>query len=178
MLAPSSQFDLNGTMDIRHLCFQLLVRCLGLSYVLVFVHLPNAGLMTMYTTGSNLHSCMRSSSIQGETFNYIIISLNTMRLPASLLTLAVLTVEWAIISSARRTGNTNNNNLNDGVVNYLGKLVPVVTDTILHKVGGSAIGADMKRHPFLLAQGHILYGLLSFIFLRIQVLKRRAVIFQ
>ena len=116
--------------------------------------------------------------IKGKTFNYIIISLNTMRLPASLLTLAVLTVEWAIISSARRTGNTNNNNLNDGVVNYLGKLVPVVTDTILHKVGGSAIGADMKRHSFLLAQGHILYGLLSFTFLRIQVLKRRAVIFQ
>ena len=99
-----------------------------------------------------------------------------MRLPASLLTLAVLAVEWATISSAQRTGNANKNN--DDVVNYLGKLVPVVTDTILHKVGGSAIGADMKRHPFLLAQGHILYGLLSFIFLRIQVLKRRAVIFQ
>ena len=69
-----------------------------------------------------------------------------MRLPASLLTLAVLAVEWATISSAQRTGNANKNN--DDVVNYLGKLVPVVTDTILHKVGGSAIGADVNHHPF------------------------------
>ena len=69
-----------------------------------------------------------------------------MRLPVSLLTLAVLAVEWATISSARNTGNTNNNN--DDVQNYLGKLVPVVTDTILHKVGGSAIGADVNHYPF------------------------------
>ena len=68
-----------------------------------------------------------------------------MRLPVSLLTLAVLAVEWAAISSAKKTGNTNNNN--DQVLNYLGHLVPVVTDTILHKVGGSDIGADVSQYP-------------------------------
>ncbi|KAN0139655.1 glycoside hydrolase family 15 protein [Lactarius tabidus] len=62
-----------------------------------------------------------------------------MRLPVLFSTLPVLGVAWAVSSSAQCTGNPNNN---DRVLNYFGHLVPVVNDTIVHKLGGPDIGAD------------------------------------
>ena len=67
-----------------------------------------------------------------------------MRLPVLFSTLPVLGVAWAVSSSAKWTGNANNN---DQILNYFGNLVPVVNNTILHKLGGPDIGADVKQHP-------------------------------
>lgn len=82
-----------------------------------------------------------------------------MRLPVLVSTLTVLGVSWAVSSSAKWTGNANNN---DQVLNYFGQLVPVVNDTILHKLGGPDIGADVNKHLLCAHQGHYLIGFLSY----------------
>ena len=76
-----------------------------------------------------------------------------MRLPVLVSTLTVVGVSWAVSSSAKWTGNANNN---DQVLNYFGQLVPVVNDTILHKLGGPDIGADVNKHLLCAHQGHYL----------------------
>jgi hypothetical protein len=82
-----------------------------------------------------------------------------MRLPVLFSTLPVLGVAWAVSSSAQCTGNPNND---DRVLNYFGHLVPVVNDTILHKLGGPDIGADVNQHPLCALQGHYLIAFLSY----------------
>ena len=69
-----------------------------------------------------------------------------MRLPVSLLTLAVVTFECA----ATRLVSAPNlaNKKNDQVLNYFNNLLPVANHTILHELGGPEIGAAVIPRPF------------------------------
>jgi hypothetical protein len=68
-----------------------------------------------------------------------------MRLPVSLLTLAVFVVECVARSpaSAQSPGAKGN----DQVLNYFNKLLPVANRTILHELGGPDIGAAVYPRP-------------------------------
>jgi hypothetical protein len=73
-----------------------------------------------------------------------------MRLPVAFLTLAVLAIDWIsrcpVIAKSR--------DKDDPVLDYFRKLLPVANDTILHELGGPAIGAAVTHLLFLLAQAH------------------------
>ena len=69
-----------------------------------------------------------------------------MRLPVSLLTLAVVIGECAATSFVG--AQTLATKKNDQVLNYFNSLLPVANHTILHELGGPEIGAAVIPRPF------------------------------
>ena len=67
-----------------------------------------------------------------------------MRLPVSLLTLAVVVVQWVANSpaSAKIPGKKTKSEL---VQNYFNNLLPVAEHNLLHELGGPEIGAAVNR---------------------------------
>jgi hypothetical protein len=69
-----------------------------------------------------------------------------MRLPVAFLTLAVLATDW-ISSSLVSSKSIGTRDKDDQVLNYFRKLLHVANDTILHELGGPAIGAAVTQSP-------------------------------
>jgi hypothetical protein len=67
-----------------------------------------------------------------------------MRLPVAFVTLAVLAIDW-ISSSPVFAKSIATRDKDDPVLDYFRKLLPVANDTILHELGGPAIGAAVTH---------------------------------